>query len=89
MGTVVFPEADLKFFLDATVRQRALRRHLQYGKDGDQTIEQIEADIRRRDENDSSRDIAPLRPADDAVKIDSTIMSARQVVEMIMAWSAR
>ncbi|MCB2145869.1 MAG: (d)CMP kinase [Deltaproteobacteria bacterium] len=85
MGTVVFPEADLKFFLDATVRQRALRRYEQYDKGNGQTLEQIEHDIRCRDENDSSRDIAPLKPADDAVNIDSTTMTARQVVDLMMA----
>ena len=85
MGTVVFPEADLKFFLDATARQRALRRFAQYDKGNGQTLEQIEKDIRRRDQNDSSRDIAPLRPANDAINIDSTTMTARQVVEMMMA----
>ena len=85
MGTVVFPEADLKFFLDATTRQRALRRFAQYEKGNGQTLEQIEQDIRRRDQNDSSRDIAPLRPADDAIKIDSTSMTPRQVVGSMMA----
>ena len=84
MGTVVFPDADLKFFLDATVQQRALRRFTQYGHKNDQTIEQIEKDIRRRDANDSSRDIAPLRPAGDAVTIDSTAMTARQVVDFML-----
>ncbi|MBC2710597.1 MAG: (d)CMP kinase [Desulfosarcina sp.] len=85
MGTVVFPEADLKFFLDATVRQRAFRRFEQYGKENNQSLEQIEQDIRSRDENDSSRDIAPLRPAGDAVIIDSTAIIARQVVALMMA----
>jgi cytidylate kinase len=85
MGTVVFPEADLKFFLDATVRQRAFRRYEQYDKGNGQTLEQIEKDIRRRDKKDSSRDIAPLKPADDAVNIDSTTMTARQVVDLMMA----
>ena len=85
MGTVVFPEADLKFFLDATVRQRAIRRFAQFDKGDGQTLEQIEQDISRRDANDSSRDIAPLRPADDAVNIDSTAMTARQVVGLMMA----
>jgi cytidylate kinase len=84
MGTVVFPEADLKFFLDATARQRAIRRFAQYDKGKGQTLEQIEQDIRRRDQNDSSRDIAPLKPADDAVTIDSTTMTARQVVALMM-----
>jgi cytidylate kinase len=85
MGTVVFPKADLKFFLDATVEQRALRRFTQYDQGSGQTLEQIAQDIRRRDENDSSRDVAPLRPADDAVIVDSTTMTARQVVDLMMA----
>jgi cytidylate kinase len=85
MGTVVFPEADLKFFLDATVRQRALRRFGQYGHGSDQTLAQIENDIRRRDENDSSREIAPLKPADNAMIIDSTAMTAQRVVALMMA----
>jgi cytidylate kinase len=84
MGTVVFPRADFKFFLDASVRQRARRRFGQYGNDHRQTLEQIEQDIRRRDENDSSRDIAPLKPATDAVVIDSTTMTAKDVVAMML-----
>lgn len=84
MGTVVFPHADLKFYLDAGVRQRALRRFAQYGPDGGQTIERIEADIRRRDANDSRRDIAPLQAAEDAVRIDSSALSAESVVERMM-----
>jgi cytidylate kinase len=85
MGTVVFPAADLKFFLDATVRQRALRRFTQYGNGNAQTLDQIEQDIRRRDADDSSRDIAPLKPAVDAIIIDSTSLTARQVVERMLA----
>lgn len=85
MGTVVFPDADLKFFLHATARQRAIRRFEQYDGANDQSLEQIEQDIRRRDANDSSRDIAPLKPATDAVVIDSTSMNARQVVDQMMA----
>ena len=85
MGTVVFPDADLKFFLDASVRQRALRRYEQYGEAREQTLARIEQEIRQRDANDSSRDVAPLKPADDAVTIDSTAMDARQVVAKMMA----
>ena len=85
MGTVVFPDADLKFFLDASVRQRALRRYEQYGEAREQTLARIEHEIRQRDANDSSRDVAPLKPADDAVTIDSTAMDARQVVAKMMA----
>ncbi len=85
IGTVVFPHADQKFFLNATVRQRARRRFAQYGKNGNQTLEEIEADILRRDKNDSSRDIAPLEPADDAVLIDSTEMTPQKVVDFMMS----
>ncbi|WP_319525151.1 (d)CMP kinase [uncultured Desulfosarcina sp.] len=85
MGTVVFPDADLKFFLDASVRQRARRRYEQYGAAGQQTLERIEQEIRQRDANDSSRDVAPLKPADDAVIIDSTAIDAEQVVAKMMA----
>jgi cytidylate kinase len=85
MGTVVFPGADLKFFLDATARQRARRRFAQYETGNGQTLAQIEQDMRRRDQNDSSRDIAPLRPAVDAVILDSTTMTARQVVGAMLA----
>ena len=82
MGTVVFPDADLKFFLDATVEERAMRRFLQYGQANRQTLAQIEADIRRRDENDSRRDIAPLKPADDAICLDSSTLTAEAVVAL-------
>jgi cytidylate kinase len=85
MGTVVFPDADLKFFLDATVKQRALRRYAQYEGRHEQTLERIEADIRRRDADDSGRDIAPLKPADDAQTIDSTAMTAQHVVDLMLA----
>lgn len=85
MGTVVFPGADLKFFLDASVRQRARRRFAQYGDAHRQTLAQIEADIRRRDQNDSSRDVAPLMPAADAVIVDSTALTAPAVVARMMA----
>lgn len=84
MGTVVFPLADVKFFLNASVEQRALRRFKQYGEAGTQTLDQIEADIRRRDADDSSRDIAPLRPAEDALTIDSTKITAQQVVDRML-----
>lgn len=84
MGTVVFPEADVKFFLDASVRQRALRRFAQYG-DGGPSLETIEQDIRRRDANDSHRDLAPLKPAADALIIDSSRISAADVVDRMMS----
>jgi cytidylate kinase len=84
MGTVVFPQADKKFYLVASVRQRALRRLDQYGENSSQSLQQIEADIRRRDGNDSNRELAPLKPADDAILIDSTMMSAEEVVQKML-----
>ena len=64
MGTVVFPEADVKFYLDASVDVRAIRRFDEFKDKGRQSIGQVEADIRQRDKNDSTRAVAPLRAAD-------------------------
>lgn len=81
MGTVVFPDADLKFFLDADIEARALRRFGDLA--GSHPLDEIREDIRKRDENDRNRDIAPLRQADDAIFIDSTSMSIQEVVEFM------
>jgi cytidylate kinase len=80
MGTVVFPDADVKFFLVADLKTRALRRYRELGP-GAGSMERVQADMARRDANDSSRPLAPLKPAPDAVRIDSTRLSAKQVVE--------
>ena len=85
MGTVVFPDADKKFFLDASLKTRAMRRYEQYKSDNHQTPEDVEKDMARRDHNDSTRDIAPLKPAADAIFIDTTLMSSEQVVEKILS----
>jgi cytidylate kinase len=70
IGTVVLPDADLKIFLDASVEERARRRTQERGLDPDsQEARFILAQLRRRDELDTNRDVAPLRPADDAVRI--------------------
>lgn len=81
MGTVVFPEADLKFFLDADIDARAGRRFADLG--GNHPLDEIREDIRKRDENDRNREIAPLRQAEDAIFIDSTSMSVDEVVEFM------
>ena len=86
MGSVVFPEADLKLFLEASAQARALRRQLQLQAQGDSVslprhLEAIEA----RDAKDRSRSASPLRPAEDAVVIDSTELSASQVFDRAMA----
>ena len=85
MGTVVFPKADIKFFLGASLHERALRRHNQVGDHNSQTLTEIELSIRQRDAQDANRQTAPLKPAEDAVTIDSTRMSAREVVEFMLA----
>ena len=85
MGTVVFPDADLKFYLDASLAKRARRRFCEMPAGSGQTLEMIEKDMRIRDRNDASRDIAPLRAADDAVCIDSSDLSAEAVVAVMLA----
>lgn len=84
MGTVVFPDADVKFYLDASHKTRSLRRYLELKSETSQTLQDVENDIKRRDKNDSARDLAPLRPAEDAVIIDSTHLSAQDVVDRMM-----
>jgi len=87
MGTVVFPGADIKFYLNASVKTRALRRYKELSdKKESPTIEEIESDIRRRDENDSTRVLAPLKPAEDAVKIDSTDLDAEAVINLMISY---
>jgi cytidylate kinase len=85
MGTVVFPEADVKFFLDASTKARALRRFEELKSESTQTLDEVERDIKQRDQNDSTRQAAPLKPAADAIIIDSTDLSATQVVEAMLS----
>ncbi|MFO7666112.1 MAG: (d)CMP kinase [Desulfobacterales bacterium] len=86
MGTVVFPEADIKFYLNASVRTRTIRRYKEFSdKKGSVTIEEIERDISCRDENDSTRALAPLKPAEDAIKIDSTDLDVESVVNLMLS----
>ncbi len=86
MGTVVFPGADIKFYLNASVRTRAIRRYKELSDKRDSpAIEEIERDIRCRDENDSTRTLAPLKPAEDAIRIDSTDLDAESVVNLMLS----
>lgn len=82
MTTVVFPDAWRKFYLDATVEARALRRYLQLKAAGNEaiTMDNATSDVAERDKRDSSRDIAPLRRADDAHFIDSSFLSLNDTV---------
>ena len=72
MGTVIFPEADIKFFLDADPHVRACRRYKEMPPKTAVTLEDISRDMLQRDQNDSQRALSPLKPADDAIRIDCT-----------------
>ncbi len=82
MGTYVFPRAKCKFYLDASVSERAKRRFLQIGR-GDVPLSEVENELRRRDCRDTLRAENPLRPAPDAVVIDTTRMNAEEVISAI------
>lgn len=85
IGTVVFPNADLKIFLDCDVKERARRRFIQNQEKGIiSTYEEILENIIRREKINSTREIAPFVKADDAILIDSTNLSIEQVVEKII-----
>ncbi|MEJ2657773.1 MAG: (d)CMP kinase [Desulfobacterales bacterium] len=85
MGTVVFPDADVKFFLDASLSTRAKRRFKELSSTTPQSLDVVERDMRRRDKNDSTRDLAPLKPAEDAIRIDSTDLDIEEVVDRMIA----
>lgn len=85
VGTVIFPNAEAKFFLDASLEERGKRRYKELAAKGmDVTLEQTVEDVRKRDINDSSREIAPLKMADDAVLVDSTNIGVEEVVEKMI-----
>lgn len=86
MGTVVFPSAQLKIFLTASAEERASRRVRQLGQAGQRAdYEKILSDVKLRDERDSSRAAAPLKPATDAVILDSTTLSIEEVFNAVIA----
>mgnify|MGYP001815984632 FL=1 len=85
MGTVVFPEAPLKFFLTASAAERAERRYKQLISKGESvSLPRLLEDIEERDARDSSRSVSPLVPAEDAIVIDSTATPIEQVFEQVM-----
>lgn len=85
MGTVVFPDAGIKFFLDASLQERAHRRYLELLGLGEAvTLDAVTSDMQRRDAADSSRALAPLKPAPDAVHLDSTAMTIPEVLETML-----
>ncbi len=85
IGTVVFPDADVKIYLDATPEERAKRRVLQNKEKGIEcSYEEVLQGIKDRDKRDSTREIAPLKRAKDAIYVDTTNLSIKQVVEKII-----
>lgn len=84
IGTVVLPDADLKIFLVASVKERAERRHKENKEKGIfSDLDQLKKDIAERDYKDSTRDSSPLKQAEDAVRIDTTKMTIDEVVDTI------
>jgi len=82
MGTVVFPEANIKFFLDASAEERARRRHKQLSEQGmDASLEHLVSEIAERDARDTRRAVAPLRPAAAAETLDTTPFSIAEVCD--------
>ena len=85
IGTVVLPNADLKIFLTASVDERAMRRYRELVEKGIECdFEEVKRDMEYRDKNDSEREIAPLKPADDGVIVDTTGKSLQESVDMIL-----
>lgn len=83
-GTVAFADADIKFYLTADAAERARRRHAELqGKTRD-SLEQIQRDIEERDASDRNRTVGPLKPAEDAIVVDTTNMSIEQAVENLL-----
>lgn len=85
LTTIVFPNADYKFYLDASIRERAQRRFADLQEQNvDTTIEAVEAEIKARDEKDTSREHSPLQVADDAICVDTTGKTIDQVIDIIV-----
>lgn len=91
MGTVVFPHAEVKFFLDADPRIRVRRRYeeLQVQDGGGPSLEAVEKDMVQRDRNDTTRSVSPLKPAREAIRVDASHLTAEQVVERMLGLIAQ
>ena len=86
IGTVVFPNADVKVFLDCSVEERAMRRYKELKEKGSNvSFQEVLDDLRVRDYNDSYREIAPLKPAEDSVTVNTTGMNLEESVEKIVS----
>jgi len=86
-GTVAFPDADIKFYLTATLPERAKRRQAELRAKGcNQSLEQVRQAIEQRDKSDQQRTVGPLRPASDAIILDTTDLSVDEVVEKALRY---
>jgi cytidylate kinase len=86
-GTVAFPDADIKFYLTAALPERARRRQAELRAKGcDQSLEQVRQAIEQRDKSDERRTVGPLRPASDAIMLDTTNLSIDEVVEKALRY---
>ncbi len=87
IGTVVFPDAECKFYLDASIEERAKRRHNQMKEKGEEkNVESLSREIAKRDHQDSTRKTSPLKKAEDAVYVDTTDMPIEQVMGKITSY---
>lgn len=87
IGTVVFPDADKKFYIDAEFSVRVRRRYKELKElNQDVTLKDIDKDLRNRDNIDSTREFAPLKKADDAIYIDTTNMAIEEVVNKVLSY---
>lgn len=87
MGSVVFPEADLKIFLTASAQSRAQRRFKQLKELGiTSNIDNLVADLEERDRRDTERSVAPLKPADGARVLDSSSLTLQQTIDKVLEW---
>lgn len=85
IGTVVFPNADKKFYIDADFKERVLRRHKEsLGLGQNTTFESVSKDLSNRDTIDSNRSVAPLKKADDAIYVDTTNLSIEEVIDKLL-----
>ncbi|GHB74821.1 cytidylate kinase [Psychrosphaera saromensis] len=86
MGTVVFPDAEIKVFLTASAEERANRRYLELKEKGhDVKIGDLLSEIQARDDRDTNRAVAPMVPAEDAIEVDSTHISAQEVFQQLIS----
>lgn len=85
IGTVVFPEAEKKFYIDANLKERVNRRHKELkGLGQDITMDAVDADLSNRDKIDSNREFAPLKKAEDAIYVDTTFLTIEEVVNKLL-----